>query len=451
MLPSVHTRAQHALFRCRRYRRLTVHEVADYGALLDLASRPHHHHVEWARMCGYDPDQVGTVVATNRVALSEQLGLGRNSETLGKRLERYEALGLADDRQGLIVLRPNGLVRIDDHRAAYETDAALADGQPWPAVVLPRRRMAAEAGEGVGDLVVPGEIVPRSTDRGTIPLPYKGDDAGASERAREPDPLDELATLLEDAAMPLGDGVPFRLSRSARRRLGLIVDEHGIDAVRSVLVDVAPNYAIRHPLAWLDATLSPSPSSPEPEPDPGGQPPEQVVGAVRACIAPGRGGEARALSRAELTSLAGLVERHGAEAVIAQATADDGVGGYGLPVQGIAARLDRKGQARSAARGRAGGRRPDSWAKVGRRVAPAEEPLTPEQERAKRDADARWAAEAAAERAAWAAEQARRAREEAAASEAARRAAEDDRARREAAAREAAARRLPLLLQAVGS
>lgn len=434
MLPHVHTRAQHALFRLRPGRRLTAHEIVDLGVLLDFASRPHRHHAQWASMCGYDPEQVGTVPATNRKALSERMGLGENTETLKKRLARYEALGLADDRQGVIILRPNGVVRLDPHRADYETDAALTDGQPWPAVILPPGRVAARDADGALGSVRSSRIAPGSEDPPGILLPHRGDDVGvggACAHVREPDPLDEFVTLAENVAQPLADGRAYRVTPATRNRLGRIVEAHGVDACRDALTNVAPNYAVSHPIGWLDAYLS-TPPDDGPRAEEPAPVPEAVVDAVRGCIAPSRGGKPRHLSAAELAALAGLVERHGAEAVVAQTTADDGVGGYDLPVKGIAHRLERKRPARAggerAVTGWGRGRRRNDAA-VGRRVE-----LTPEQEQAQREVDARRAAQAEAAQAAW---DARRAQQEA---EQAAERAEAERAAAEAAQRAEAAR-----------
>lgn len=372
MSSQFHERAKHTLGRTRRYNRLTPYEIADYLGLLDIASRPPTTATDIAERAGFVPSRVGVVLYASVTGLSRELGLGHNSKTLPARLERYAELGLAAVVEGAIILRPGGVVRLDDHRAGYETDEHLFDGQPYPPIHLPGERGSAQAIEApAGQLSLgldlrepaflrsPGDHRRSPGDHETI---YR-DQKMKMERARgpevgEPEGLDELVRLASEAAAIRADGVVYQVSAGARRHLAQMVRTHGLEACRAALHDIAPRYVVPHPIGWLGRVLARAQAD---------VPADLLEEAVRDCVPPEAHGRRRQLAAAERAQLTALIAEHGRERIRAALPA---AAGCGLPVAKLAKELAprRQPQAKAsrpeaddrAAQERAVGGRPES-------------------------------------------------------------------------------------------
>lgn len=305
---------------------LSAGAQCDLFLLLERASNtPLPHHRAWCRRLGVDPERTATIRIESKRHLGRLLGRRTRVDTVSRRLAEWAGARIAALRGDLLVIFLGRIVALDPHATRAER---LAPEEPWV-------WDAPETGPADPEQVGLPLIAERSGDRPAITSPYtrdQEDDDGGTRAERPPSPpddgLDELVRLAEMLAQPLADGRPFRITEMARRRLAAIADQHGLDRCRSAL-EAGADYAVSHPVGWLDATLAAEPAPA----------PTAVEQATRACVPERRAGAGpRLLSPAEREQLAALEAVHG-EAAVLEAT--KAAAGWSTPVAKITAELRR--------------------------------------------------------------------------------------------------------------
>lgn len=324
------------------------------GALLDLfrlmslsSNTPRDHHETWCRAVGVDPDRVATVRVQGGGLNGLCRLLGRvyasgscATKVVGGHLATWASHRLAALRRGVVFIFIPHIIALDpnarrDERAAPPVEWSWERPSAKAALTaLVAGSLEAGSSQPALDFSAPAADPQGIDPQGISSLLYRDQEEGVGGRARgaprppgADDPIDGLVALVEGVAQPLTDGRPYRVPPQARNRLAAIVGRHGVEACRSALTEIAVNYAIEHPIGWLDKTLAESPPPAE-------EPP--IEAAVRGCIPDPERGPKRRLSDEERRALAQLVERHGQDKVL---EAMPKAGGCGLPVQRLDAVL----------------------------------------------------------------------------------------------------------------